>query len=167
MLERRELGSGILQIPNWLTFLFCCWVLRIFYIYWTRVCVHVNSVTQSCSTPCNTMGCSLPGSSVHENPQERILEWVIMLSSIASSGSWDWTCVSFVSGITGGFFITEPPGKPPAPPEKSYILNSRPLLKYLISKCFLSAYRSLHFLKAARTLIYYWLECKAVQPFSK
>ena len=125
ILARRELSYGILQIPNWLSLPFCCWVLRIFYIFWMWVCVHVNSVTQSYPTLCNTMGCSLPGSSVHEIPQERILEWVALLSSMGSF-AWDWNCGSFVSGITGRFFIIEPPRKPPAPPGKSYILNSRP-----------------------------------------
>ena len=31
---------------------------------------------QSCSTPCNSMDCSLPGSSVHGILQASILEWV-------------------------------------------------------------------------------------------
>ena len=33
-------------------------------------------ITQLCLTLCNTMDCSLPGSSVHGILQERILEWV-------------------------------------------------------------------------------------------
>ena len=33
-------------------------------------------VAQSCLTLCNPMDCSLPGSSVHEILQARILEWV-------------------------------------------------------------------------------------------
>ena len=33
-------------------------------------------VTQSCLTLCDSMDCSLPGSSVHGIFQERILEWV-------------------------------------------------------------------------------------------
>ena len=33
-------------------------------------------VTQSCSTLCDPMDCSLPGSSVHGISQARILEWV-------------------------------------------------------------------------------------------
>ena len=33
-------------------------------------------VTQSCPTLCNPMDCTLPGSSVHEILQARILEWV-------------------------------------------------------------------------------------------
>ena len=35
-----------------------------------------SEVTQSCPTFCDPMDCSLPGSSVHEILQERILEWV-------------------------------------------------------------------------------------------
>ena len=35
-----------------------------------------ESVSQSCQTLCNPMGCSPPGSSVHGILQARILEWV-------------------------------------------------------------------------------------------
>ena len=42
--------------------------------------VHAKSL-QSHLTLCNLTDCSLPGSSVHEIPQARILEWVAMLSS--------------------------------------------------------------------------------------
>ena len=38
--------------------------------------------------------------------QERILEWVVMLFSMASSWLRNWTCVSC---IAGGFFKTVPP----------------------------------------------------------
>ena len=34
------------------------------------------TVTQSCPTLCDPMGCSLPGSSVHGILQARIMEWV-------------------------------------------------------------------------------------------
>ena len=34
------------------------------------------AVAQSCLTLCDPMDCSLPGSSVHEILQARILEWV-------------------------------------------------------------------------------------------
>ena len=37
---------------------------------------------QSCSTLCNPMDCSLPGSSVLGIPQSRILEWVTMPSPL-------------------------------------------------------------------------------------
>ena len=58
---------------------------------------------------------SLPGSSVHGILQARILEWVAMPSSRESSQPRDWTCVSCHSCIAGGFFITEPLGKPNIP----------------------------------------------------
>ena len=38
-------------------------------------------VTQSCPTLCDPMDCSLPGSSVHQILQARILEWVAISSS--------------------------------------------------------------------------------------
>ena len=42
--------------------------------------VHAKSL-QSCPTLCNPVDCNLPGSSVHEIFQARILEWVAMPSS--------------------------------------------------------------------------------------
>ena len=45
------------------------------------VCVCAKSL-QSCPSLCDTMDCSLPGSSVHGILQARILEWVVMPSSI-------------------------------------------------------------------------------------
>ena len=56
------------------------------YIY---ICVCVNiymfSVSQSCLTLCDSLDCSLPGSSVHGIFQARILEWVAISSSMGSS----------------------------------------------------------------------------------
>ena len=46
------------------------------------VCVLVG---QLCLTLCDPMDCSLPGSSVHEILQARILEWVAMPCSRGSS----------------------------------------------------------------------------------
>ena len=48
-------------------------------------------VTQSCSTLCNPMDCSPPGSSVHRILQVRILEWVAIFSSRGSSWPRNWT----------------------------------------------------------------------------
>ena len=44
------------------------------------------------------MDCSLPGSSVHEIHQARILEWVAVPSSRVSSQPRDWTQVSCIAG---------------------------------------------------------------------
>ena len=52
--------------------------------------------------------CSLPGSSVHEILQARILEWVAMPSSRGSSPPRDQTQISH---MVGTFFTTEPSGK--------------------------------------------------------
>ena len=46
---------------------------------------------------CDSMDCSLPGSSVHGIPQASVVEWVALLSSWESSQPWDQTCVSYVS----------------------------------------------------------------------
>ena len=55
-------------------------------------------VTQSHPILCNPLYCSLPGSSVHGIFQARILEWVAISSSRASSLPRDWTWVSFIAG---------------------------------------------------------------------
>ena len=60
-------------------------------------CCACGLVIQLCLTLCNSMDCSLPGSSVHGILQARILEWVAVLFSRGSSWSKDW--------ITTGFFI--------------------------------------------------------------
>ena len=51
---------------------------------------------QSCLTLCDTMDCSLPGSSVHRILQARILEWVALPSSKGSSQPRDGTCISCI-----------------------------------------------------------------------
>ena len=61
-------------------------------------CTHTKS-PQSCSTPCDSMDCSPPGSSLHGILQARILEWVTMPSSRGSSHSRDWSCISYISCI--------------------------------------------------------------------
>ena len=47
---------------------------------------------------CDPMDCSLPGSSIHENFQARVLEWVDISFSKRSSPSRDWTWVSLIVG---------------------------------------------------------------------
>ena len=59
---------------------------------------------QLCLTHCDPMDCSLPGSSVHGIFQPRILEWVVISFSRASSQPRDQTHISCVSCIAGRFF---------------------------------------------------------------
>ena len=54
------------------------------------------------------MDCKPPGSSLHGISQARTLEGVIISFSRRASWPRDETHLSFMSG---GFFITEPPGK--------------------------------------------------------
>ena len=72
------------------------------------VCVCACSVPQSRLTLCDPMDHSPPDSSVHGILPAKILEWVTM-SSRESSRSRHQTCISC---IAGGFFTSEPPGKP-------------------------------------------------------
>ena len=78
-------------------------------------------VAKSCLTFCDPMDCGPPGSSVHGIYQERILKWVAMPSSRGFSLPRDRTCVSCVSCVVGGFFTTEPPGKPRTQRERKIV----------------------------------------------
>ena len=69
-----------------------------------------SQLFQPCPTFCNSMDCSLPGSSVHGILQARILEWVAIHFSrrifpIQGSNSCFLQCRRI-------FLPTEPPGKP-------------------------------------------------------
>ena len=55
---------------------------------------------------------ALPGSSVHGISQARILEWVAISSSRASSDPGIEPLSPASSALAGGFLTTEPPGKP-------------------------------------------------------
>ena len=57
-----------------------------------------SEVTQSCPTLCDPMDCSLRGFSVHGILQARILEWVTISFSRASSRPRDRTQVSRIGG---------------------------------------------------------------------
>ena len=64
------------------------------------VCAWVHfKLLQSCLTLCDPMDHSLPGSSVHEILQARIVEWVAMPSSRGSSWPSDQTHISYISYI--------------------------------------------------------------------
>ena len=55
--------------------------------------------TQSCSTLCQSMNCSPPGSSDHGILQAKILQWAAISYSRGSSQPRDQTCVSCISCI--------------------------------------------------------------------
>ena len=57
-----------------------------------------SEVAQSCPSLCNPMGCSLPGSSIHEILQAGKLEWVAISFSRRSSQPRDRTQVSHIVG---------------------------------------------------------------------
>ena len=86
-------------------------------IYYIHIFLYVRAwvcakLLQLCLTLCDPMNCSPPDSSVHWILQARILEWVAIASSRGSSWPRDWICIFCNSCIAGGFFSTEPPGKP-------------------------------------------------------
>ena len=68
---------------------------------WLSVCV---LSLQLCLTLCDPVDCSLPGFSVREILQARILEWVAMPFSRRSSQSRNWTGVSWISCTADRFF---------------------------------------------------------------
>ena len=68
-------------------------------------------VTQSCLTPCDSMDCNSPGFSAHGIFQAITLEWVAISFSRSSSQPRDQTLV-LSSALAGGFFTTDPLGKP-------------------------------------------------------
>ena len=69
-------------------------------IWWhdTLVCLHAK-LLPSCPPLCNPMNCSPPGSSVRGILQARILEWVAISFSRASSGLRERTCVSCIASL--------------------------------------------------------------------
>ena len=73
------------------------------------MCVHNVMYAQLCPTLCDPTDCNLPGSSVHEIFQVKILEWVAISFSRGSSPPRDWTRVCCVSCIAGGFFTNVSP----------------------------------------------------------
>ena len=106
-----------------------------------------------CLTLCNTMDCSLPGSSVCELSQARILEWVAIFFSRGSSQPRDR---ARISRLTGRFFPTEPLGKPHKEDGKPH--KDRKLLLGFKS---MSDRRHLHFTSGL------WLICRRWSIWNK
>ena len=75
--------------------------------------VQFSSVAQSCLTLCDPTDCGLPGSSVYEISQARILEWIAISFSRVSSQIRDRTHVSCIFCIGRQIlYHLEPTGKP-------------------------------------------------------
>ena len=86
-----------------------------FSLLWCVLC----SATQSCPTLCDPMDFNPPGSSVHGILQAKILRWVAISFSRASSPPRDRTRVPW---IAGWFFTTEPLQHRSGPVFKSRLL---------------------------------------------
>ena len=68
-------------------------------------CMNVK-LPQSCTTVCDPIDCSPPGSSIHEILQARILQWVAMPSSRESSWPRIEPTYLMSPALAGGFFTT-------------------------------------------------------------
>ena len=65
------------------------------------VCIKSFKVkVKSCSTLCDSMDCSPPGSSIHGIFQARVLEWAAISFSRGSSQTRDWAQASCTAGFT-------------------------------------------------------------------
>ena len=84
--SRRRLGGG-LHLAELRKLTSKLQVLRFVQLLWQP---WACSVTQSHPALCDPLGCSPPGSSVHETFQARVLEWVAISSSRGSSPPRDW-----------------------------------------------------------------------------
>ena len=71
--------------------------------------IHGFTKTRTRLSDWTELNWSLPGSLVYRISLIRILKWVTISAFRGSSQPWDWNCFSCTAG---GFFSTEPPGKP-------------------------------------------------------
>ena len=81
---KHVLSSWCINSFSWLNLLFL--ILLVLMSALSNVNMKWSEVTQLCPTLCDSMDCSLPGSSVHGIFQARVLEWVAISFSIA----WKW-----------------------------------------------------------------------------
>ena len=104
-LARGDIVLG--QSIGWLTDVcwapFACWVLFL-------ALFGKKEDTEVISNSCDPMDCSLPGSSIHEILQARILEWIAISFSRGSSRPRNQT---WVSSISGRFFTNRAMKEPP------------------------------------------------------
>ena len=88
-----------IRLSDWTDWTDCIkwWTIKNLWIPTIKLHVHGNSL-QSCLAFCYPMDCGLPGSSVHEILQARILECVVMPSSRGSSQPRNQIQVSCIAG---------------------------------------------------------------------
>ena len=72
----------------------------------------ISICAQSCSTLCDPMDCSPPGSCVHGILQARILEWVAISSSRGTSWPRKRTASPVSTAWQADYLPAEPLGKP-------------------------------------------------------
>ena len=98
-----------LTVYSWL---YIC-IYPIVWLIYMNVYIYIYTLHKKCcclvTKSCNSMHCSPPGSSVHGIFQARILKWIAIPFSRGFSPPRNGTCISC---IAGGFFATEPHGKP-------------------------------------------------------
>ena len=107
-LLQRGLIRGTIQLPFLLPLGKLWFFFLAFYFVLDSVCAQL---LQLCPTLCDSMDCSLPGSSVCRILLARILEWVAMLSSRGFSWPRGWTRISCISCFAGRIFTAKPLGK--------------------------------------------------------
>ena len=98
------------------------------------------SVAQLCPTLCSPMDCSPPGSSVHGIFQARIQEWL----SMPFPGNPPFSEIELTSlaspALAGGFFTTEPPGKPQYRIYIPILISSIPVSSMSLYLCIICIY---------------------------
>ena len=95
----QSLVDGCLVVSSFILFFLQLWINKAaLNIYIQKLCLCAKSL-QLCSTLCDPVDCSLPGSCVHRILQARILDWVAVPSSGGSSQPRKRTGISYVSCI--------------------------------------------------------------------
>ena len=92
--ECRIISNYVLLLIPWKYWLICA--IKMFKKMSQYMCCVLKSL--SCLWLCDTIDCSLPGSSVHGISQARILQWVAISFSRGSSQPRDQTQVSYIAG---------------------------------------------------------------------
>ena len=104
----REVLSCV-RVESSLPYFFLSLILKLVFQFQSIKCMMRESeseVAHSCPTLCDTMDCSLSGSSVHGIFQARVLEWIDISFSRGSSQPRYQTQVSRIAGSHFTFWAT-------------------------------------------------------------